>query len=148
MTVQGLDRLQRKLMQTIPARAIARTRAAMETGAAELVALMKSLAPKDKGALAASINWTWGEAPAGSLVLASVGSNTYAAMRITIFAGDESTIVTNKRGIRFQNAILQEFGTKNMPANPYFYVSYRALRRRIRSRITREMKKGVIEGAS
>lgn len=145
--VQGLSSLKRKLTVTIPERVQKRTQEAMEKGATELVAMMKALAPKDSGALASSIGWTWGDAPAGSFTLGTVGSRDYATMRITIYAGNAETMVTNSRGVEFQNAILQEFGTQDMPPSPYFYVSWRFLRRRIKSRITREMKKAIKEGA-
>lgn len=145
--VQGLKSLNRKLTQTIPDRVRKRTQAAMEKGAAELVAMMKALVPKDEGDLANSIGWTWGQAPAGAMVLGTVAGNAYSTMRITIYAGNEKTIVTNSRDVEFQNAFLQEFGTQDMPPSPYFYVSWRTLRRRVKGRITREMKKGIKEGA-
>ena len=133
----------------------------MEQGAAEIVALMKHLAPEDEGDLIDSIGWTWGEAPTGALVLGEVGGLSDKTLRITIYAGNEKTIVTNARGVRFQNAILQEFGVAPHRAggkfkgarhpgsapHPYFYVSWRTLKRRTKSRITRAMKKGIKEGA-
>lgn len=146
MAVEGLKSLERKLKRTIPAKAVEFTRKAMEASAEEIVALMKRLAPKKEMHLVNSINWTWGDAPAGSLALGSMGSKD-GRLRITIYAGDTNTIVTNSRGVEFQNAILQEFGTQEMPANPYFYVSWRALRKRAKSRMSREMRKGIREGA-
>ncbi len=145
--VLGLKSLNRKLTRTIPDRVRKRTQAAMEKGATELVAMMKALAPFEDGDLRNSIGWTWGAAPAGSFTLGTVGGRDYSTMRITIYAGNEKTIVTNARGVEFQNAILQEFGTEDMPPSPYFFVSWRTLRRRVKSRITREMKKGIKEGA-
>jgi len=144
--VQGLDRLRRKLLKTIPDRTRERTVAAMEKGANELVAMMKLLAPKDEHDLVNSIGWTWGDAPGGSFVIASYRGRDYGALRITVYAGNERTMVDG-RSKKFQNAILQELGTKDMPPSPYFYPSWRTLRRRIKSRITREMKKAIREGA-
>lgn len=141
--VQGLPSLKRKLNKKIPALAREAAKQALEQNARELVAEMKRLAPKDTRALANSINWTWGDAPAGSMVLGTVAGNKYSTMRITVYAGDESTIVTNSRGVRFQNAFLQEFGTKNMPPSPFFYPSYRGLRRKMKGRVTRSINKAL-----
>ena len=101
-------------------------------GAEELVAMMKRLAPIDTGDLQMSISWTWGAAPKGSVVLAKSEPDS-KGMRITIFAGSKEAFY----------ARWQEFGTTEMPANPFFFPSWRALRKRIRSRIVRNMKKAV-----
>lgn len=60
---------------------------------------------------------------------------------VVVKAGDQSTIVTNSRGQRFQNAKLQENGTKNMRANPYFNPAWRLNRQRVRAAITRAVRK-------
>lgn len=65
---------------------------------------------------------------------------------VVVKAGDETTIVTNARGQKFQNAKLQEHGTKEMPANPYFNSSYRRVRTRVKGRITRAIRKAWLEG--
>lgn len=143
--VIGMKSLERKLTRHIPRKVREATRRAMEKGAGEIVALMKALVPRDEGKLAASINWTWGAVPEGALAIASQTSDL--GETITIYAGDRSTIVTNKRGIEFQNAILQEFGTQDMTPNPYFFPAFRTLRKRAASRITRAMKKAIREGA-
>lgn len=143
MTVEGLRSLSRKLTTTIPARVLARTRKAMEAGANEIVALAKSLCPvlsaydarRQPGALRDSIGWTWGDAPSGSIVLAQ--SSSLEGLRITIFAGDDKAFY----------ARWVEFGTQKAAASPFFYPSYRALKRRVKGRITREMRKAVREGA-
>lgn len=139
--VQGLDRLRRKLTVTIPARVRDRTRKAMEKGANELVAMMKSFAPVDDGDLRDSISWTWGDAPKGSMVLARSDA-TDGGERITVYAGG-----TNSRGVDVYWHFWQEFGTQHHAPSPFFFPSYRTLRRRIKSRITREMKKAIREGA-
>ena len=139
--VQGLDRLKRKLTVTIPARVRDRTRKAMEKGANELVAMMKHFAPVDDGDLRDSISWTWGDAPKGAFVFAKSEPND-AGERITVYAGG-----TNSRGVDVYWHFWQEFGTRHHPPSPYFYPSWRTLRRRIKGRITREIKKGVREGA-
>lgn len=146
MKIEGIEQLRARLRR-IPEAVRDEVRREMESRADDLVAAIKAAAPKDFGALTASIGWTWGDAPAGSFVIAqSSKGNSYAAMRITIFAGNEQTVVTTKSGARFQNAFLQEFGTKEMPANPFFFPVWRVHKRRIRGGITRAVKRGIQKG--
>lgn len=128
--VLGLDRLKRKLKR-FPAVVEQEIRTAMETSANEIVALAKSLAPVDSGELRNSIGWTWGDAPEGAMVLGTVRGNRSGNLVITIYAGG---------GDAFYGRFV-EFGTQNMPAQPFFYPSYRALRRRARGRVTRSVNK-------
>lgn len=134
MAVEGMDKL-RARFRALPEQVQAAVRDEMERIAGEWVAQMRRLAPKDSGELAASIDWTWGAPPAGSIAVGSVGGG--GANRITIYAGNERTIVRNSRGIAFQKAKLQEFGTKAMPASPYFFPVIRAGKRTTTSRINR-----------
>lgn len=140
--VKGIAQLNRKLTVTIPAKVEAETKKAMEKSADELVAMMKRLAPvlKDTdprrrpGDLRDSIGWTWGEAPKGSFtIMKSSGGREYAGLKITIYAGNKDAFY----------ARWVEFGTQKMPAQEFFFPSYRAMRKRIKSRITREMKKAI-----
>ena len=143
MTIKGLDRLNRKLKR-FPSAVEAQIRAAMEKGADEVVAMMKRLAPADSGALRDSINWRWGTtAPKGSLALASVEGGEKLA--ITIYAGNNEVFYAH----------FVEFGTKahiaggrlkgaqipDIPASPFFFVSWRAMRKRTKSRISRAVGK-------
>lgn len=139
--VQGLASLNRKLTVSIPKRVQEATRRAMEKGAEETVQMMKRLVPVDSGALRDSIGWTWGDAPAGSFTIGTVSGREYGTLRITIYAGNEQTLVGSRK--QFQLARLQEFGTQAMAANPFFYPSWRAMRKRVKARITREMRKAI-----
>lgn len=130
--VQGIAALNKKLMVTMPAKIEAATRKAMETGAQELVDMMKRLAPHQTGELRDSIGWAWNKAPAGATVIGE-SAPTSRGLKIVVFAGDEVALY----------ARFVEFGTSNAPAHPYFFPSYRALRKRIKSRVTREMKKAI-----
>lgn len=146
MAIIGLARLKRKLTVTIPAHVEKATADAMEQGAEELVGMMKRLVPVDTGALRDSIGWTWGDAPAGAMVLGrSKPAGGKGRKVITIYAGNTQTLVGGRE--QFQLARLQEFGTQAMNAQPYFFSSYRALRKRVRGRITRNMKKAIKDGA-
>lgn len=140
--VQGIAALNKKLMVTMPAKIEAATRKAMETGAQELVDMMKRLAPHQTGELRDSIGWAWNEAPVGATVVAESASDS-RGLKIVVYAGDEVAYY----------AAWVEFGTNprnkgegkenKMPAHPFFFPAYRALRKRIKSRVTREMKKAI-----
>lgn len=148
--VQGLDKLKRKL-RAFPKVVEAEIRAGMETSAEEIVAMMKSLAQEDSGDLRDSIGWTWGDKPKYSQAVASVKTAT-GNMVLTIYAGNEK--------VRY--AHLVEFGsaphinggrfagTKHpgTAAKPFFYVSYRALRKRAKGRVTRAVNKAAKRIAS
>lgn len=132
--VQGISALNKKLTVTIPAKVEATTRKAMEKSAQELVDMMKRLVPVDSGDLRDSIGWTWGDAPKGSFtILKASGGAAYSGLRIVVYAGNREAFY----------ARWQEFGTQKQAAQPFFFPSYRTLRRRIKSRITREMKKAI-----
>jgi HK97 gp10 family phage protein len=143
--VDGVKELTRNLTVTIPKHVMDANRAAMEQGATETVGMMKRLVPVETGELRDSIGWTWGKAPAGSLTIGTVGSTNYATMRITIYAGNEKTRVGQRN--QFQLARIIEFGTQIMPAQPYFFPSWRTMRKRVQSRIKRATKQAIRKGA-
>ncbi len=131
--VIGLPKLRKKLEALV---AVGRDeiRRAMETSADEIVALAKNLVPVDKGDLKDSIGWTWGKAPKGAMTLGKVQSDGVdSEFTITIYAGSSEAYY----------ARWVEFGTQKMAAQPYFYPSYRALRRRSKSRVTRAVTKAI-----
>ena len=136
MAVKGLKEFERKF-KAVPEQMRRNVAAEMEGIADDIVSQMYSAAPHDTGDLAGSIGWTWGDAPAGALVIGKVGKNEYGAMRITIYetTGDKDAFY----------ARFQEFGTVNMPANPFFYPVWRANRKRTKSRLTRAVKRAVKE---
>lgn len=139
--VKGVAALTRKLTVTMPAKVEARARAAMEKGADELVAMMKRLAPFPD--IANSIGWTWGDAPKGAVVLAQSKSES-RGLKITVYATD-----WRARWFEFGTAerVQKTTGrsTGRIVAHQFFFPSYRALRKRIKSRVTREMKRCIRE---
>lgn len=136
LNVQRLNRKLRRLTVTTQDE----VRTAMEEAADAIVATAKNLVPVKTGRLRGTIGWTWGDAPRGAMVLGQVGPRARVnEMRITIYAGDESTKVGERA--QFQLARLQEFGTQNMPANPFFYVSYRAHKKSVKRRIRAASRK-------
>lgn len=131
--VVGIAKLRKKLEALV---SVGRDeiRRAMETSANEIVALAKNLVPVDKGDLKDSIGWTWGKAPKGAMTLGKVQSDGVdSEFTITIYAGNSDAYY----------AQWVEFGTQKMGAQPYFYPSYRALRRRSKSRVTRSVSKAI-----
>lgn len=134
MTVQNRERLLRKLA-ALPNAVKAPIRTALAKSADEIVALAKSLVAVDEGDLRNSIGWTWGAAPRGSIRLASA---TVGEFTVTVFAGNDEVFW----------ARWQEFGTTHHAAQPFFFVSYRALRKRARSRIARETNKAMKQVAN
>lgn len=150
MTIRGLKSLNAKL-RDLPKAAKIAVRASMEQGANEIVAMMKNLVAVDSGELRDSIGWTWGKKPKFSQALAQVVAPDNV-MVITIFAGNE----------RVRYAHLVEFATRahenggmfkgthhpGTSAQPFFFVSFRALRKRAKSRITRAITKSAKEVAA
>lgn len=114
--------------------------AEMEKCAQEIVDAMKAAVPVKSGALRDSINWTWGDVPAGSFTIADIRSGQnkgeqYATLRIKIYAGSREAYY----------ARWQEFGTKNQPAQPFFFVSWKAQRAKFRKRIRDAVKTAIKE---
>lgn len=131
--IQGLDRLKRKLAK-LPAVAKQMIRQAMEAKANEIVAMMKNLVPVDDGTLRDSIGWTWGKAPKGSLTLASVQATGDSDMTLTIYAGNKEAFYA--RWVEFGTARHENGGLfagsihPGTKAQPFFFVSWRANKRR------------------
>lgn len=119
---------------TIPDRIRKAGRATLEKSANEIVAMMRLLVPTgETGALAASIGWTWGDAPKGALTIGTVKTPKEGDEFITIYAGDKATYYVS----------FVEFGTKHAKPYPFFYPSYRALKKRTKSRLTRDINKAL-----
>lgn len=165
-SVKGLSQLRQKLL-LLPKVAKVEIAKAMELGADDIVSMAKQLASRftDSGDLQMSIGWTWGEAPRGALTLASVkGKGTAGDLKITVYAGNDKAFYA--RWVEFGTAphsVAKGGGTvggkkdasrgKGTPhpgakAQPFFFVSYRANRKRVRSRITRAINKSARQVAN
>ena len=149
-SVKGLKALQRKL-DRLPAAVKARIREAMEKGADEIVAMARSLVPEESGALRQSIGWTWGRAPKGAMAIGQVDA-TGGDLTITIYAGDSDAFYArwvefgtsaHVAGGKFAGAAIP-----TIPARPFFHVSLRANRRRVKGRISRAITKAAKEVAA
>lgn len=67
-------------------------------------------------------------------------------LRITLRAGGPLTTVKARRGWSggdYDYALAQEFGTKEMAANPYFWPGYRLFRKPARAAVKRAMRKAI-----
>lgn len=147
--IQGLEKLRRKL-KAIPKAAEDEARKAVVKGANEIAALQRNLVPVDDGDLQDSIHVT------------NPGESTppYSQPGGQRTAKDLEAIVTAGNS-KVRYAHLVEFGTAQhvnagifagtqnpgTTARPYFWPAYRALRKRVRSRITRSINKAVREAA-
>lgn len=114
-------------------------RAALAESAEEIANLARSLVPVDSGDLKKSIGWTYGKAPRGTITLATLAYSKSGDLTVTIYAGNDEAFY----------ARWVEFGTKTgNPAQPFFFPSYRALRRRARSKVSRAINKAAKQVAA
>ncbi|PTE08208.1 HK97-gp10 family putative phage morphogenesis protein [Mesorhizobium helmanticense] len=126
MANNGLRDFERRL-KALPAAAKKAAKVALDTSADELARYQRLLAPREDGTLQASIQW-----------------HATAELTRTITAGGETTTVPARAGQGdYDYALAQEFGTQDMPANPFFWPGYRFTKKRIRGRVKRAISKGV-----
>lgn len=120
------DRLKRKLL-ALPQRARKEIAAALDESAREITSMQRSLVPVESGTLRGTIRY----------------STDAARLRTTIEAGGEATTkpVRNGSGTDYDYALGVEFGTSDTPAEPFFFVAYRSLKKRAKSRISRAITK-------
>jgi HK97 gp10 family phage protein len=146
--VEGRARLLAK-MRALPVEVRSAIKQALARGADEITDMQKRLAPvsatgshgNPPGALRDSITQTWGGDKA-----------RYSSLAGTAGAGDPDLTVRISAGnSKVRYAHLVEFGTSPHPqggkfkgtehpgtaAQPFFYPAYRALRKRVKSRISR-----------
>lgn len=152
MSVTGRERLLAK-MAALPVEIRKELGAAVKAGANDIVALQKRLAPKRTGALAASIVATSGKAAPKYSTFKGKGGGGESDpdLSVTISAGNAQ--------VRY--AHLVEFGTAPHTAGglyegaqhpgakpaPFFFTGYRALKRRVKGRITRATRKAARKAA-
>ncbi|SEQ33108.1 phage protein, HK97 gp10 family [Faunimonas pinastri] len=134
--VRNRERLA-KVLQALPARVKEATKAALAQNADELVLLQKRLVVVDKGVLRDSIT-------------ATELSEEKGYLGYQVQAGGPTTTrpVREGAGVTYDYALAVEFGTEKMAAEPFFYPSYRANKKRFKSRVTRAMRKAIKDGAA
>lgn len=147
--LKGLPKLKAKLVKlrkdTMPDVA-----PVMGKAADMIVDMMKRHVAVKTGKLRDSINWTFGKAPKGSMRIATVknGEST-----VTIYAGGKEEKVPNAWWVEFGTAPHPQGGQfpgtqhPGSAAQPFFFTSYRALRKEakkmIRKAISAAVKKAI-----
>ena len=131
--VNGIPEVQ-AMFRRRAAAVVAAVRSQARKSGEDVAASMRYLAPREDGDLQGSIR-----VEDANLVPTRRGARGFVG--VIVKAGDASTIAISASGGKFQNARLQEFGTRRMPANPYFYPAWRANRRRVRSALARAARK-------
>lgn len=163
----GLERVKQLLRSHAQAAIEAGKEQARKEGEA-MAQIMRAAVPVDEGKLLRSIRVE----DVDSINLAGGSKGAYASREgnrsagistsrtadfigVMVRAGDETTIVSGekpgkksgtRRGTKFQNARLQEFGTKKMKANPFFFFAYRQRKRAARANIARAISKAWKDG--
>jgi HK97 gp10 family phage protein len=153
--MENRDRLLKKLarIQGAPRK---RLREALEQNASELTAMQKRFVPTRTGALAASIRYTFGYYKADNPNVRGFGGGGGGDpdLSVTIHAGSATAWYAGIVEFGTQNARLVKnyFGHRgvqvnvgSMPAQPFFFPPYRALKKRMKSRATRAARKGIKE---
>lgn len=124
--VQRLEKLKRKL-RAMPQAVKDATREGFAQTAEEMTAMMGRLAPTISGDMKDSIEWHFGDNSNSR-----IGVKGEEGLAVVITAGGSS-----KRDPGFY-APHVEFGTRYAGAHPFFFPSYRALRKRGKARISRK----------
>lgn len=142
--VQGLNEFNKR-WGAIPKAVRLAAQTALEKGATELVADMNQSKPIPE----IQIGWTWGEAPKGAITLGSYGEPGQS-LRITIYATatteDHTTFPAVARWFEFgtsERRTKQGWYRGRIAAHPYFFPVYRAKKRRVKSRVIREINKAI-----
>lgn len=145
--VWGVADLRRQL-DSVPRYVQKAIKEQIEKEARKLVGWMRGLNPMP-GTI--TIDWTWGDVPAGALRIGQVKDRKYSTISIQVYA----TATTEEYPDGFAAvASWAEFGTNErvrkdgsgtgrIIASPYFFPVYRANRRGIRSNISRAVTRAV-----
>ena len=141
--LKGLPELKAKLLR-LKEHTAKDVAPAMAAAGDKVVEMMKRLAPVDDGTLRDSIGWTFGDAPKGAIKVATIKEGL---LRLTIFAGNEKAFYA--RFVEFGTAPHvqggQFAGTQHPgnPAQPFFFVSYRAMKKEIKSIVRKAIQEAV-----
>ena len=130
--ISNKERLFRRLKSTVPG--IEKDmQESLEKSGNEWVQKAQAFAPKDDLTLMRSIRWSR-RGPRGETTIKVRGSIfRLGTPYIWLLAGNNEAFYAG----------YQEHGTQQHARQPYFFPSYRLLRRKIRSRLTRSMTKAI-----
>lgn len=129
--VEGIEKLRRRLVTELPKNVRAAVEAAMIESADRIVAGARLRVPVESGRVRDSIRRT------------DVREGRRGGLFVAITAGDATT-QTDEKGRRYQVARLLEFGTVNMPAQPFLLPAYHVNRKAARQRIRRAMRDAIM----
>jgi HK97 gp10 family phage protein len=130
--VIGLEKLRRRL-ERIPAEVRKRTQAELMLQGREINMLQRSLAPKDDLTLASTIRSEPLPSPEIGVVMRAGGPATTKPVRET----------EKGNSPEYDYALAQEFGTEEMPANPFFMPAIKVKRKQARNRVRAAARKGL-----
>lgn len=137
--VKGVEQFRQRL-RAIPGNVRDEVVLTLQRVAENIVGDMRVLNPLSDADI--EINWTWGDAPAGSISLGRVAKTYYEKIGITIYARGRSI---NAAWFEFGTA--ERFhksgkGTGRIVAQPFFFPAYRANRTRARRAISAAVRRG------
>lgn len=150
-TIRNRDRLRRKL-QAVPKAVRREVHGALQKSADEISGMQKRLVPVDSGDLQRSIGYTFGEYRADNASVRGVSGATVGIgdpdLTVILHAGDEKAFYAAfiELGTSGPYEIKGKFaGTMHpgLDGQPYFYPPVRASKRRVKSRISRAVTKGI-----
>lgn len=170
MAVKGLDKLLKQI-QSLPQGQVDAARASLEQGASEVAEAVRRAAPSRTGALKRSVGWSrFGQAPKTSATGALRADSTDgdagakalgdAGLKVTVYAGDDAAYYA--RFVEFGTRAAPAGKSKDAkgktrtnkrahpatPAQPFFYATVRALKKRVKSRVVRNANRAVKAGAA
>lgn len=106
---------------------------ALEENAEELAEAIRRRVPADGGDLTTSVTWKKGK---GATATATAGADPDLTVRV--IEGDEDTFYAG----------FVEHGTVNHPAQPHFFPTYRQMKRKLKSRLTRAVRRVIQDMAA
>ena len=138
--VQGLANFERR-WTAVPKAVRKAMLDTLEQNAEELVAEME----REKPLPEIEVGWTWGKPPKGAVAVAKSPA-TDRGLAITVWARAKSGAGFNAAWFEFGTNERQHKSGKStgaITAQPFFYPVYRARKRRVKSRLTRNVNKAI-----
>ena len=137
----GLDQLRAQLITKLPAAVKEEVQASLEQSADEMVNMARALAPIDDGDLRDSIKAT----SAGKLtpLYGGGGQAKVGDLQVRVTAGNY--FVRYASIVEFGRKATAKFGA--MAARPFFWPSYRSLKKKFKGRTTRALNKALKRAA-
>lgn len=129
----------KRIMKALPPAVEKRLAAQNEANANELVDTMKGFIDDKSGALSSTVKRE--AAPEKSVLAQRVSAGGAATTK---------RVRKSKKGTAplYDYANANEYGTEDMPAQPFFWPAWRLKRRRFKSRMSRAGKKGIQEATT